>query len=191
MAGTRQWSRKLEYWLSDEGIALIRGWALDGLTVKQIAKDKMGVGESTLHTWKSAHKELYDALKKSGGVADNEVEASLYKKCTGYWQKITEPIKVKKKHVTETGEVFETEAVEMVERNVYYPPDTTAIIFWMKCRKKWNDRVVEEGADNKPVFNIICDIPKQAPASVAPQEAGCGVVQDAVNADEASEDGED
>lgn len=42
---------KYEKWLKEENLLLLEGWARDGLTDEQIAKN-MGVSYSTLKDWK-------------------------------------------------------------------------------------------------------------------------------------------
>ena len=45
---------KYEYWLTEEGLLLLEGWARDGLTDEQIASN-IGIGYSTLQTWKGKY----------------------------------------------------------------------------------------------------------------------------------------
>ena len=122
---------KYEYWLTDEGLLLIAGWARDGLIDKQIAKN-MGVAYSTLREWKKKYSALSAALKKAKDVVDREVENALLKRALGYSYTET---KTKKKN----GKV--TEVTTIVKEVV---PDVTAQIFWLKNRKQkdWRDKVV-------------------------------------------------
>lgn len=69
---------KYQYWLTDEGLTLLAGWARDGLTDEQIAHN-MGVGYSTLQTWKMKYRDIQDTLKKGKEVVDYEVENALLK----------------------------------------------------------------------------------------------------------------
>ena len=64
-------------WLTPEGLLKIEGWARDGLTDKQIAQN-MGIGYSTLQTWKQEHQDIQDTLKKSKDVVDRMVENALF-----------------------------------------------------------------------------------------------------------------
>ena len=70
---------KYEYWISEDGLILLAGWARDGLTDEQRAHN-IGINVATLSKWKNAHSEIGDALKKSKEVADRAVENALYKK---------------------------------------------------------------------------------------------------------------
>lgn len=74
---------KYQEWLTDEGLLLINGWAKDGLTDKQIAKN-IGVSEQTLNVWKKKHPSLSESLKSGKEVVDREVENALLKRALGY-----------------------------------------------------------------------------------------------------------
>lgn len=67
---------KYQYWLTSEGLTLLEGWARDGLTDEQIAI-KIGIGYSTLQTWKSQYQDIQDTLKKGKEVVDYQVENAL------------------------------------------------------------------------------------------------------------------
>ena len=69
---------KYEEWLTAEGLILLEGWARDGLTDEQIAKN-IGIKRPTLYEWKKRHPDISDALKKGKVVIDYEVENALLK----------------------------------------------------------------------------------------------------------------
>lgn len=69
---------KYEEWLTAEGLILLEGWARDGLTDEQIAKN-IGIKRPTLYEWKKRHPDISDALKKGKAVIDYEVENALLK----------------------------------------------------------------------------------------------------------------
>lgn len=54
---------KYKVWCSSDKQLLIQGWARDGLSEEQIAKN-MGVAYSTFRTWKDKHEEFAEILKK-------------------------------------------------------------------------------------------------------------------------------
>jgi transposase-like protein len=70
---------KYEYWISEDGLILLEGWARDGLTDEQIAHN-IGINVATLYKWKNAHSEIGNALKKTKEVVDRQVENALFKK---------------------------------------------------------------------------------------------------------------
>ena len=73
--------RKSKYgdFVDRKGLVLVRGWARDGLTDVQIAKN-IGITTSTLYEWKNKYSDFSEALKESKEVADFEVESALFKK---------------------------------------------------------------------------------------------------------------
>lgn len=69
---------KYKEWLEPDKLILLEGWARDGLTDKQIAKN-IGIAESTLNEWKKKYSEFSKSLKKGKEVVDFEVENALLK----------------------------------------------------------------------------------------------------------------
>lgn len=55
---------KYEKWLKEENLLLLEGWARDGLTDEQIAKN-IGIGERTLYEWKEKYPQISQSLKKA------------------------------------------------------------------------------------------------------------------------------
>ena len=53
---------KFEYWLTEDGLTLLEGWARDGLTDAQLA-EKMNIGARTLYDWKLKYPQISQALK--------------------------------------------------------------------------------------------------------------------------------
>ena len=98
-----------------------------GSTDLEIA-DALEIGISTLKRWKSEHAAFRTALKESKPEADERVERSLYSRATGY------------EHDEIDIRVVNGEIVQTPIRK-FYPPDTTAAIFWLKNRRPdlWRD----------------------------------------------------
>ena len=70
---------KYEYWLTDDGLTLLEGWAREGLTNEQIAHN-MGISLTTLKTYRNVYPSISAALKKGKEVVDFEVENALLQK---------------------------------------------------------------------------------------------------------------
>lgn len=111
-----------------------------GATDIEIA-DFFGVEVRTLYRWKEAHDGFCQSLKTGKDIADERVERSLFSRAIGYEHNETD-IRVV------GGEIVQTPVRK------YYPPDTTAAIFWLKNRRKdqWREaKAVEltgpEGGD--------------------------------------------
>lgn len=103
---------KYEYWLTDEGLTLLEGWARDGLTDEQIAHNA-GITAVTLYDWKKKYPKISETLKKGKEVVDFEVENALLQKALNgdttaqiFWLKNRRPDKWRDKQETElSGEV--------------------------------------------------------------------------------------
>lgn len=119
---------KIRDWDTDEKLILLEGWAREGLTESQIAKN-IGISLKTLYNWKKKNLHILHALKKGKEVIDFEVENSLLKRALGYeYEECT----------YENGRLSK-KVIKQV------PADITAIIFWLKNRKpsKWRDKIVD------------------------------------------------
>ena len=110
MAGGRP-SEFNKIWNNEDGLLRIAGWARDGLSNEQIAKN-MGINVSTLYDWQKKYGEFAEALKKSKEIADRQVENALFKSCLDRVIKVKKAFKVKHvkydngKRVSEDEEVI-------------------------------------------------------------------------------------
>lgn len=68
---------KYQEWIEPEGLLKIEGWARDGLTDEQIARN-MGINPATLYEWKKKYPKIAESLKRSKDVADRQVENALF-----------------------------------------------------------------------------------------------------------------
>ena len=147
---------KYEQWLTEEGLLQLESWARDGLTDEQIAAN-MGIGYSTLQTWKSKYQDIQDTLKRGKDVIDIQVENALLKRALGY--RYTEVTRGKVFN-PKTGE-YELTLTKEVTKEV--APDTTAQIFWLKNRRpeQWRDKrdvsVEGEISTNNPFRGLSTD----------------------------------
>lgn len=91
--------------------------------------DFFGVTFQTINNWRVAHQEFFDALKIGKEETDQQVERSLYQRAMGYSCN-EDDIRVV------NNEIVITPTIK------HYPPDTTAMIFWLKNRKplEWRDK---------------------------------------------------
>lgn len=58
---------KYEYWLTNEGLILLEGWARDGLTDEQIAHN-MGITSKTLYEWKNKYGDICESMLICGTI---------------------------------------------------------------------------------------------------------------------------
>lgn len=124
MAAGRPTSFKPEY--SDQASKL----CLLGATDVEIA-DFFKVDVRTVYRWQNQHPEFCQALKVAKSQADERVERSLYHRATGY---TFDAVKI----------FMPASALEPVYApyREHVPPDTTAMIFWLKNRRPdaWRDK---------------------------------------------------
>lgn len=135
MAGGRPTGYKPQYAIQAEKLCKLAA------TDIEIA-DFFEVDVRTIYRWKEAHEEFCHALKTGKDLADERVERSLFSRATGY------------EHDEVDIRVVNGEIVKTPIRK-YYPPDTTAGIFWLKNRRKdqWREMKAVEvtGANGGPV----------------------------------------
>lgn len=99
---------KYEKWLKKENLLLLEGWARDGLTDEQIAKN-IGITVSTFYEWKKKYSEISESLKKGKEVVDYQVENALLSSALEgnttaqiFWLKNRRPDKWRDKQKEET-----------------------------------------------------------------------------------------
>jgi hypothetical protein len=99
-----------------------------GATDKEIA-DFFEVSDRTIYRWQVQFHEFCQALKAGKEAADERVARSLYHRATGYSFQSEKVFQYQ-------GQIVRTETTEHI------PPDTTAMIFWLKNRrpKEWRDK---------------------------------------------------
>ncbi len=115
--------------------------AAAGLTDAQMAQ-VLGISKASLNNYKK-DPSLWDALEKGKKISDSRVVRSLFERATGY------------EHDAEEIKVIGTEVVR-VPVIKHYPPDPTAMIFWLKNRKpeEWRDKHEFTGEDGGPLVVI-------------------------------------
>lgn len=99
-----------------------------GATDIEIA-DFFEVSDRTVYRWQLKYPEFCQALKAGKDAADERVERSLFHKATGY--------------TFESEKIFQHQG-EIIRAPIreHVPPDTTAMIFWLKNRRPaaWRDK---------------------------------------------------
>lgn len=123
--------KKVEYWLTPDGLDKLAAWARRGLTDEQIAYN-CGVDRATLARWKKRYVAIRDTLTQAKDVADRAVENALYKRATGYTTR-----EVTQYRDDKTGEMV---TAKVVTKEI--APDPTSMVFWLKNRMPdhWKDR---------------------------------------------------
>ena len=114
-----------------------------GITDNEIAK-LCRVDMATVQNWKKQDPDFFESLKNAKKRSDAEVEASLFKRATGFKRKI--------------DKVMKDGSVQTCTEEV--PPDTIACIFWLKNRQpeRWRDKQDIEHKGNidiTPVLRVV------------------------------------
>lgn len=148
---------KYEEWLRPDNLTILQGWARNGLTDEQIAKN-MGINVATLYRWKNNHCEICEALKASKEKADLIVENALYNAAIG--QVVS--LKKRKRIFNRKTNTYEMVVVE--ETDQYVPPSTTAQRYWLNNRKyaDWREKREYEESDPEALSKareLLGDIP--------------------------------
>ena len=142
--------RKVDFWLTPEGLILIRAKSRDSLTRNELAR-KLEIAPKTLALWESRYPEIAEALRQGREIIDARVENAILKKALGF-------------ETTEIKKVVKADGAEEVT-TVYksVPPDVTAASVWLKnrCPEKWRDKPQEEDSLSK-VDKILEEINAQA-----------------------------
>lgn len=121
-----------EDWLEDEGLNLIRGWAREGYSIRDIAH-RSGVGIHKLEKWRRTNPEFAKALRQGREVIDYKVESALLKSALGYKTKEVTVIAVLK-----NGKMVEVQR-QTVTKEV--APNVTSCTTWLYNRMpdKWKN----------------------------------------------------
>lgn len=125
---------KYQEWLTEEGKVRMQGWARDGLSDEQIAKN-IGISRSTLSEWKNRFPDISDALREGKEVADRKVENALYNSCFDRKITVRKAFKVKEVYYDANGKRCEKEHLETAEEDVAIPANEKAQEFWLANRK--------------------------------------------------------
>lgn len=134
---------------------LLESFARDGLTDDEIAREKLHVSVSTFYDWSKRFDEFSKAIKKGRTPVNIKVEKTFFETKLQP-QTITETITEKTINRDKDGNITGTsEHIRKSER--YIPADTTAILFYLKCRLpgKYNDKL-----NVKVDSNIVKELPK-------------------------------
>jgi hypothetical protein len=102
--------------------------AKEGKTLPEIA-GVIGVSSRTLTNWMRLHPDLFLAVREARLIADELVEAALFRRATGYSHPETK--------------VFIYEGCPVTEEiTKHYAPDTQAAMFWLRNRQpdRWREK---------------------------------------------------
>lgn len=131
---------EVDYWLTDDGLLLIKSWARDGLNQTEIS-ERIGISYPTLTIWKQKYEDIAKALSEGKEIVDYKVENALLKAALGY--------KVKEVKVTIGRRQINGQWVDITKETTEKEvgPNHTAALAWLNNRKPemWRrkDKIVE------------------------------------------------
>lgn len=161
MSKERKISYKLKPWLTESGLLQIQGWARDGLTNEDIAKN-VGINPKTLYDWIKKWPEIEQALRLGKEPADRKVENAMFENAIGFEWEEEVPMKLKKEWYKD-GKKHTEEEVKIVVVKKKRPPDPASTFFWLKNRKPetWRDKqdidLSGEVDTGNPILESIAD----------------------------------
>lgn len=121
-----------------------------------------GVTETTINNWKKAHPDFFESIKRGKANCDREVGEKLIERAMGAKFYQDKEIKLKTVSYENGKKCHEEERFEIVRLEGQAPPDTQALVFFLKNRRPdlWRDKQeVQHSADKDapPVFTLKID----------------------------------
>lgn len=100
-----------------------------GATLADLA-DFFSVTVKTIQTWAHTYPEFEEAIRVGKDPADERVVMSLYMRAVGYDRVVTQDV------LDKDGNIV------TLKKTNHYPPDTTAMTYWLKNRRRteWRDK---------------------------------------------------
>ena len=140
-----KYAKKVDWWRSDNGIALIRGWRCNGASIKQVVSF-MGIDPRTFNSWRKKYPEFDEAMELGSEVANLNVVRSLYNRALGYdwWE--------------ETYELVEGEMLLTRKVRKHVPADVKAILSFLYNRMPNQWRSIQEPLESTQYTQTVKNI---------------------------------
>ena len=136
-------------WLEKPQLDKLVNWAANGCTDKELAHN-MGISRETYYKWMGRHADIADAIKKGREMAVEAVENAFFMRAVGMCEETTTVKEVEQKLVD--GKLVTVHQV-VKETTRKLPPDTTALIFYLKNKAGYKTEPdTEVNVDVAPVF---------------------------------------
>ena len=117
----------------EDNFDLIKKYFRYGMTEIQVC-DLINIGISSFTRYKEKNPELWSTLKNEKQKADVEIIGSLYKRALGF-----EYDELKQDGTQDENGKLKIKSVTKIRK--YVSPDTTAIIYWLRNRQGWVDKI--------------------------------------------------
>lgn len=155
---------KYQYWLTEDGLLILKDYAREGLHDGQIA-DAIGVTRESLSRWKRRFPELDAALKEGRKPVKVKVEDAFYSRCE--WRQVED---ITQEIVTDpAGKLIQ---VRTLKKKRWVPPDTVAMIFALKnlCPERFMvEQSYKGGEEAEVAAGGIVEIPAIIDAEMPPE----------------------
>ena len=110
----------------------------------------LGISLRTLYYWKSQHRDFSIALQRGKDIADDMVEAALFRRATGYSFDAV-------KHIAVAQGANQGSKIEQVDYVEHVPPDVNAAMFWLKNRRsdRWREKQAVEHSGTLSLAELV------------------------------------
>lgn len=149
--------KRKEFYLSEDGLLLVRQWRREGIAIDEIAQKYIGVAASTFLRWRQSSTEFNNALRVSTDQNNAQVEESLLKRALGY------------DYTEDTWELVEGEMRKVKTTTKHMAPDVKACLSWLFSRRPDRWRATQD-----PIDEAAGDIEKAKKILVAIKEVADG-----------------
>ena len=140
-----KYAKKVDWWRSEAGLDLIRGWRGKGKTIKEVIT-MMGIDPRTFRSWRKKYPEFNDAIEIGKEVAISRVEQSLFKRACGY------------DYIEQVYELVEGELRLIREFHKHMPPDVKAALSFLYNRDSKHWRSIQEPLEQTKYTESIQNI---------------------------------
>lgn len=137
-----KYAKKVDWWRSEAGLDLIRGWRGKGKTIKEVIAS-MGIDPRTFRSWRKKYPEFNEAIEVGRDVAVSRVEQSLFKRACGY------------DYIEQVYELVEGEMMLVREYHRHMPPDVKAALSFLYNRDCKNWRAIQPPAEETKYLEAI------------------------------------
>ena len=138
--------QRKKFWMSEDGLILIRGWRRQGVPVAKIATDYIGISGRAFQKWRNESQRMQEAVLAAKEVSNLSVEEALLQRATGYdyWE--------------ETYELVEGQLVLTKKTKKHMPPDVKAIMHYLYNRLPNRWRSLQEPLESTQYVDTVRNI---------------------------------
>ena len=120
---------KYRQWQEPAQLERLTNWAANGCTDSEIIAN-MGIGRTTFYRWLESYEDIRDAIKRGRELSCEVIENALFRRAVG--MTVTETVEEFRGEVRDGKPANGTVVKKEVTRTI--PPDTGAVIFYLKNR---------------------------------------------------------